>query len=116
MEFSEKTIGDVTLITLNGDMLGGPDANELHNRLRELIASGQKKLVIDLAKVGYMNSSGLGMLTSALTTVRNANGDLRLANPAERIKNLLIITKLVQVFQTFNSVDAAIASFSNVHK
>lgn len=93
-------------------MLGGPSANELHDRLRAIIAEGHKKLVIDLAKVGYMNSSGLGMMTSALTTVRNAGGDLRLANPAERIRNLLLITKLVQVFQTYDSVDAAVASFS----
>ncbi len=112
MKFSEKLIGSVAVISLEGDVLGGPGANELHNRLRELIASGKKHIVIDLGKVEYMNSSGLGMMTSALTTVRNAGGDLRLANPAERIKSLLVITKLVQVFQTFDSLDAAVASFS----
>lgn len=112
MKFSEKVIGSTVVISLEGDVLGGPGANELLNRLRELIASGKRHFIIDLAKVEYMNSSGLGMMTSALTTVRNAGGDLRLANPAERIKSLLVITKLVQVFQTFDSLDAAVASFS----
>ncbi len=112
MKFSEKLIGSVVVISLEGDVLGGPDANQLHTRLRELLAANKKHIVIDLSKVEYMNSSGLGMMTSALTTVRNAGGDLRLANPAERIKSLLVITKLVQVFPTFDSLDAAVASFN----
>jgi anti-sigma B factor antagonist len=112
MDYSEKKIGSVTVIELRGDVLGGPDANELHTRLRALIADGGKNIIIDLAKVEYMNSSGLGMMTSALTSIKNGGGDLRLANPAERIKSLLVITKLVQVFQTFDSIDAAVASYN----
>jgi anti-sigma B factor antagonist len=112
MKFSEKTIGTVTIISMSGDVLGGPDATELNNKLRDLIAGDKKHLVIDLAGVEYMNSSGLGMMTSALSTVKNAGGVLKIANPAERIKSLLVITKLIQVFQTYDSLDLALASFS----
>lgn len=112
MTFGEKQLGSVTVIELNGDVLGGPDANELHGKLRDLLNQGKKNIVIDLAKVEYMNSSGLGMMTSMLSTVKSAGGTLALANPAERIKSLLAITKLNQLFKTFDDIDQAVASFN----
>lgn len=112
MTFGEKQLGTVTVIELNGDVLGGPDANELHGKLRDLLNQGKKNIVIDLAKVEYMNSSGLGMMTSMLSTVKSAGGMLALANPAERIKSLLAITKLNQLFKTFDHIDQAVASFN----
>ncbi|MCS6989089.1 MAG: STAS domain-containing protein [Chloroherpetonaceae bacterium] len=112
MKFGEKQLGSVTIIEVSGDVLGGPDANELHDKLRQLLNAGKKNIVIDLSKVEYMNSSGLGMMTSALSTVKNGGGTLALANPAERIKSLLAITKLNAVFKTYESLDEAIASLS----
>jgi anti-sigma B factor antagonist len=112
MVFHERLLGDVTVLALNGDVLGGPDATELSNRLRDLLTDNHKFIVIDLADVEYMNSSGLGMMTSALSTVRNAGGSLKIASPAERIKSLLSVTKLDKVFPTFETVDAAVASFN----
>ncbi len=112
MTFGEKQLGSVTVIELNGDVLGGPDANELHGKLRDLLNQGKKNIVIDLIKVEYMNSSGLGMMTSMLSTVKSAGGTLALANPAERIKSLLAITKLNQLFKTFDDIDQAVASFN----
>ncbi|MGQ9805526.1 MAG: STAS domain-containing protein [Chlorobiales bacterium] len=112
MTFGEKQLGSVTVIELNGDVLGGPDANELHNKLRNLLNEGKKNIVIDLAKVEYMNSSGLGMMTSMLSTVKSAGGNLVLANPAERIKSLLAITKLNLLFKTFNDTDQAAAALN----
>ncbi len=112
MTFGEKQLGSVTVIELNGDVLGGPDANELHSKLRDLLNEGKKNIVIDLVKVEYMNSSGLGMMTSMLSTVKSAGGNLALANPAERIKSLLTITKLNQLFKTFDDIDQAIASLN----
>ena len=70
-------------------------------------------MVVDLSKVKFMNSSGLGMLISAMTTMRNAGGDLRLANVADRIQSLLVITKLITVFKHFDSVEAAAKSFED---
>ena len=72
---------------------------------------GKKNVIVDLARVKFMNSSGLGMLISALTTMRNSGGDLRLANAADRIQSLLIVTKLITVFQHFDSVQEAAESY-----
>ncbi|MCK6557457.1 STAS domain-containing protein, partial [Candidatus Binatia bacterium] len=80
-------------------------------RLHQLVRNGQVKVVLDLSGVNFMNSSGLGMLIGGLTTVRNAGGQLKLANPAERIQSLLVITKLSTVFTTHKSVEEAIDSF-----
>ncbi|NTV47037.1 MAG: STAS domain-containing protein [Chlorobiales bacterium] len=113
MKYTEKLIGNITVIELKGDVLGGPDATVLTSRLRELIKEERKNIVLDLSDVEYMNSSGLGMMTTALTTVNKAGGSLKLANPAERIKSLLVITKLVTLFDAYDSVDEAVSSFSN---
>lgn len=108
----ETQSGAVTVIHLNGDVLGGPDAAQLNDRLHQLVSSGHLKVVLDLTGVSFMNSSGLGMLIGGLTTMKNAGGSLKLANPAERIQSLLVITKLSSVFSTFGSVDEAVESFS----
>ena len=99
------------VLTLKGNVMGGPDGAKLHDTLHDLKEDGKTNIVVDLSKVKFMNSSGLGMLISAMTTMRNAGGDLRLANVADRIQSLLVITKLITVFKHFDSVDAAAQSF-----
>ena len=112
MKISQSEKNDVILLELSGKIMGGPDATTLNNKLHELIESGHTRVVADLSKVNWMNSSGLGILISALTTIRNAGGDLKLASVTERIQSLLMITKLLTVFETFDSTDEAIASFA----
>lgn len=99
------------MIEFNGNVIGGPDAVALNEKLHELIDSGKKNVVVDLFNVKFMNSSGLGMLIGALTTMRNAGGDLRIAKATDKIESLLIITKLITVFQHFRSLDEAVKSF-----
>ena len=99
------------VITLKGNVMGGPDGAKLHNTLHELKEQGKKNVIVDLSKVKFMNSSGLGMLISGMSTMRNAGGDLRLANVADRIQSLLVITKLITVFKHYDSVEAAVSSF-----
>ena len=99
------------VITLKGNVMGGPDGSKLLDTLHELKEAGKTNVVADLGKVKFMNSSGLGMLISAMTTMRNAGGDLRLAKVADRIQSLLVITKLITVFKHFESVKEAVASF-----
>ena len=99
------------VISLKGNVMGGPDGAKLHNTLHELKEQGKKNVIVDLSKVKFMNSSGLGMLISGMSTMRNAGGDLRLANVADRIQSLLVITKLITVFKHFESVELAAASF-----
>lgn len=112
MNYSVDEQYNAVVITLKGNVMGGPDGAKLHDTLHEMKDEGKKNVVVDLSKVKFMNSSGLGMLISAMTTMRNAGGDLRLANVADRIQSLLVITKLITVFKHYDSVDEAIESYS----
>lgn len=103
----------VVVLELDGKIMGGPDATAINDKLHELVDSKRINVVADLARVDWMNSSGLGILISGLTTIRNAGGDLKLAAVTERIKSLLMITKLLSIFDTFDTVEEAIESFSN---
>ena len=111
MTLKEKEIDSIVVLELSGKVMGGPDANLLSEKLHELVDQKRTKVVADLSKVSWMNSSGLGILIGGLTTMRNNEGDLKLVNVTERIKSLLIITKLITIFETFESVDDTVASF-----
>ncbi len=111
MNIEQREIGDVIVLVLAGKIIGGPDATTVNDMLHELIERGNKKIVADLSQVNWMNSSGLGILISALTTTRNAGGELKIAAATEKIKKLLTITKLTNVFTLYPTVDKAVASF-----
>jgi len=111
MTLKEKEQDGIVVLELSGKIMGGPDAALLNEKLHELVDAEKSKVVADLNKVNWMNSSGLGILIGGLTTMRNNKGDLKLANVTKRIESLLIITKLITVFETFNTLDEAIASF-----
>ena len=111
MRLKTKDVKGVTLIELKGNVMGGPDASSLNEELHKLIEGGKKNIVVDLGDVMFMNSSGLRMLIGALTTVRNAGGQLKLARASEKIESLLIVTKLITVFEHHEKVDEAIGSF-----
>lgn len=111
MQFDVAQHDDVVVISLSGDVMGGPDGSTLHSKLHELRSMGSHNVVVDLDGVRFMNSSGLGMLIGALTTMRNAGGDLRLARVGERVLSLLMITKLVSVFKHYDTVEEAVESF-----
>ncbi|MCG3158662.1 MAG: Anti-sigma-B factor antagonist [bacterium] len=112
MNVQEKQVGDIVVLELSGKIMGGPDASLLNDKLHELIDKGKIHIVADIGGVEWMNSSGLGILISGLTTMRNNQGELKLANVTERIQNLLMITKLLTVFETYESLEQAIASFN----
>ena len=103
----------VTVVTLDGNLMGGPDAAILHSKLHQLVAEGKKYVVINMAHVKLMNSSGLGLLIGSVTTMKNAGGGLKLANTPEKISSLITISKLEPVFERYDSVKAAVASFKN---
>ncbi len=111
MNFKVAEHYNAVTIELKGNVMGGPDGANLLDKLHELKDQGKKNVVVDLSKVKFMNSSGLGMLISAMTTMRNAGGDLRLTNVADRIMSLLMITKLITVFKSYDTVEEAVASY-----
>jgi len=98
------------VITLKGNVMGGPEAQEFHDLLNELLSQNKTNIIIDLGGVKFMNSTGLGMLISGYTSVKNKNGVLKLANATEKINSLLVITKLITIFDNYDSVEKAIES------
>ena len=112
MKLSTREADGVTIIHLEGSVLGGPDATVLNETLHKLVDKDRKHVLLDLSGVQTMNSSGLSMLIAALTTMRNAGGDLKLAAASKKIESLLVITKLSTVFELHPSVKKAIASFA----
>ncbi len=100
------------VIELKGNVMGGEDTKDFNDHLHKLIDEDKKNIVVDLADVKFMNSSGLGMMIGGLTTMKKADGSLKLARVTEKIESLLIITKLITIFETFETVDAAVESFS----
>jgi anti-sigma B factor antagonist len=111
MKLTSREEKGVVVLEPKGKIMGGPDATLLHDQLHEFIEQDKKRVVIDLAKVEWMNSTGLGILISGLTTLRNNGGELKLAMVTEKIESLLTITKLITVFDTYDSVEEALKSF-----
>jgi anti-sigma B factor antagonist len=111
MALKEKMIDDIAVLTPKGKLMGGSETVSVHDKIKDLINTDVKKVVIDLGKVNWMNSSGLGALMGAMTSVRNADGDLKLANVTDKVQSLLMITKLITIFETYESIDEATASF-----
>ncbi|MFN1834640.1 STAS domain-containing protein [Balneola sp. MJW-20] len=111
MSFTTAERYNSVVIEFKGNVMGGPDAVSLNEKLHELIDAEKTNVVVDLGKVKFMNSSGLGMLIGALTTMRKAGGDLRIANATDKIESLLIVTKLITVFKHYKSVEEAATSF-----
>jgi anti-sigma B factor antagonist len=104
---------EAVVIELKGNVMGGEDTKDFNDLLHKLIDEDKKKIVLDLSDVKFMNSSGLGMLISGLTTMKKNDGFLKLAGATEKIESLLIITKLITIFESYDSVDEAVKSFSN---
>lgn len=112
MNISTRELNGITVVELEGSVLGGPDAAALNEVLHGLAEKRKKRVILDLGNVHTMNSSGLSMLIAALTTLKNAGGTLRVAGASEKIENLFVITKLSTVFEMHPSVKKAAASFS----
>ena len=111
MRIKEAIHGDVTLLTLSGRMMNGPESIHLHPYVKELIKKGQTKIVVDMGKVKWFSSTGLGSLLASYTSLRNAGGDLRIARPTRKIYSVFMATQLIKVFKSFDTVEEAIDSY-----
>ncbi len=111
MKIKEKIDGSVAVLTLSGKMMGGPETQGVHDHIKGLISDGIVHVVIDLGDVKWMNSSGMGILMASMTTLKNSDGKLALARVTEKVESLLIITQLIKVFSSFETVERAVASF-----
>ena len=111
MKIDNRIVGDVHLLDCSGKITLGEGTMAIRNTVREVLKNGGKKIVLNLADVNYIDSSGIGELVSSFTTVTNQNGQLKLLNLTKKIHELLAITKLLTVFQTFDDEQAALNSF-----
>jgi anti-sigma B factor antagonist len=104
-------VGDVTVVDVAGRITLGEGSSALRDTLRELVTKGQKKILLNLGDVTYIDSSGIGELVSGFTTVTNSGGQLKLLGLNKRVKDLLQITKLYTVFDVHEEEAGAIRSF-----
>lgn len=111
MELSQLEKDGIVILKLAGKLVGGPDASQVNDKLHSLLEEGKNKIVLDLSEVEWMNSSGLGILISALSNIRNAGGALRIAQVTDKLKNILTITKLINVLTPYDTIDQALESF-----
>ena len=112
MQISERAIGDVIVVDLKGKITLGEGDEMLKDKVNSLLNQGRKKIVLNLAEVPYIDSAGLGEVVRTFTTVSRQGGSLKLLNLTKRITDLLAITKLLTVFDTYDSEQDAVQSFS----
>ncbi len=113
MKLRQKELnGGIVLFEIEGNIVGGPDAMSLNDEVHKLVNKGMRKFVIDVKSVEHINSSGLGILIASLNAVRQAGGNLRIANASAKVLELLKITKLNQIFESYSSVDEAVKSLA----
>ncbi len=111
MKIKQEAIGDVYVLRLSGQLMGGPDADAVRETILSALNQGYKSLLVDLKDVSWVNSTGLGILISSHITVANNGGSLKLMRVSRRIDSIFMVTRLNTVFQVFDSEPEALASF-----
>jgi anti-sigma B factor antagonist len=112
MQIEERTVGDVIVLDLKGRITLGEGDQLLKDKVNSLVNQGRQRIILNLAGVPYIDSAGLGEIVGSYTTVSRQGGSLKLLNLTKKITDLLAITKLLTVFETFDSEDEAVRSFS----
>ncbi len=112
MQIAERESGAVTVLDLSGRITMGEDGNLLKDKLQSLLHQNKKNILFNLAQVSYVDSAGLGAIVSAYTTVTREGGSLKLVNVTKKLQDLLSITKLLTVFETFDSEEEAVRSYN----
>ena len=112
MKASTRQVDGVTIVDLSGRITLGEGSVVLRDTIKDLLGKGQKKILLNLGDVSYIDSSGIGELVSAFTSVRNQGGELKLLHLTKKVHDLLQITKLYTVFDVKDDEAGAIAAFS----
>jgi len=112
MRIDTRTTDGITVLDVHGRITIGEGSVEMRNKLRELLQAGKKDILLNLGDVSYVDSSGIGELVSCYTTVTNQGGRLKLLHLTKKVQELLAITKLLTVFESYEDEKKAIASFS----
>ena len=112
LNITERQAGDITILDMDGKVTIGEGSVALRTTIRRLIGEGKKKILLNLGSVGYVDSSGIGELVSSYSAVNKEGGSLRLLNLTQKIQDLLAITKLLTVFDVYESEAEALSSYN----
>ncbi len=112
MKFSVRKVGEIQVIDVDGKIVLGDGDVEIKKAVDDLLQKGNKMILLNLAKVPYLDSAGLGEIIRCFTALRRSGGNFKLLSPNQRIVDLLSITKLLNVFDCYDSESSAIKSFS----
>ena len=112
MTIDTRTANGVTILDIQGKITIGEGSAEIRNTIRDLLQAGKSKILLNMGEVSYVDSSGIGELVSSFTRVTNQGGELKLLNLTKKLRELLAITKLLTVFESFDDEQTALGSFS----
>ena len=112
LKITNSEMDGVSLVALNGRIVLGEESNALREELKSLIAAGKKKIVLNMAEIDYIDSSGLGALVAAHLSAKTAGASIRLCDLGNKFHEVLQLTKLLTIFDVYDTQAAAVASFS----
>ena len=111
MSIKSKVVGGVAVLHISGKLMGGTETKEVVAKVKEVLSQGTTKVVLDLGKVTWVNSTGLGALMEASRSVMDQSGTIKVAAVGEKIKSLLMMTQIIKMFEAFDTPEEAVASF-----
>jgi len=114
LKIKQREKGEVTVLDISGKIMGGEDFELFSSTIKQLVAEGKVDIVLNLSKVKWINSTGLGLMVSAYTSLVKNGGRMKIAEVSDRIDNILHVTQLELIFETFDQEDAAVASFEKL--
>jgi anti-sigma B factor antagonist len=109
MKFKDEIRGDIGVLSMKGKLMGPPESDELHTEVRSLLGQRVKKIVLDMGGVTWINSMGVGAIMRCYTSIMNSDGKLAIANPAEKVKYIFSMIRLMELFNVTENVEDAIA-------
>jgi anti-sigma B factor antagonist len=112
LRMTDRDVNGVTVLDIEGRIVLGEESNSFRERVKSLLAAGKKKIVLNMATVSYIDSAGLGTLVATFHSARSQGATLKLANLGTKFKEVLQVTKLMTVFDTYDNEAAAVQSFS----
>jgi anti-sigma B factor antagonist len=112
VKIKERKRDGVAILEMSGRLMGGPDADAFDEVLKTLVHEGCRNVIVNMEKVRWVNSTGLGILISGYTTLKKSGGELKLLKVSDRIENIFIVSKLYTVFESYQDEDEAVRSFS----
>jgi len=113
MKFSSRREGNVVVFDLKGGLEGGQDSYQIKDQVREMLEAGDRKFLINLHKVDFVNSTGIGIIASVFSTISNSGGTMKLCNANDKVERVMMITKLLEVFDSYAEEADALKAFQS---